>query len=229
MPLITSPRPPVASILDVATDTINHNLRRRLDLDLYIAATGLIYRILSYLGGTHTHFEYHWSHLWASLLNLVRFLASYSTDLLAQSSEPQALLELLLKTIALAIISGPAFLPDPGASDDLSYKLVEQASTLTKLKAAYKLADGGPIDILIIVAEHYQQLLVGEKEKGRLGRSAGPREVARVIREGFEGLELPELEGLGLWKPWREGEERIFVKRVARLAVEDARKWVDAL
>ena len=113
--------------------------------------------------------------------------------------------------------------------DDLSYKLVEQASTLTKLKTAYKLADGGPIDILIVVAEHYQQLLVGEKERGRLGRSAGPREVARVIREGFEGLQLPEVEGLGLWKPWREGEERGFVKRVARLAVEDARKWVGTL
>ena len=163
------------------------------------------------------------------MLNLVRFLVTYSTDLLAQNSDPQTLLEPLLKTVALAITSGPTFLPDPGALDDLSYKLVEQASTLTKLKIAYKLVDGGPVDILIVVAEHYQQLLVGEKERGRLGRSAGPKEVARVIREGYEGLQLPEVEGLGLWKPWREGEERGFAKRVARLAVEDARKWVGAL
>lgn len=63
-----------------------------------------------------------------------------------------------------------------------------------------------------------------------------------MIRTGLETLDLPREgeSGIGVggngsgnvsvfrgWAKWREGEERVFLKRVARAAVEDGRRVVD--
>jgi len=49
-----------------------------------------------------------------------------------------------------------------------------------------------------------------------------PREVSKVIREGYESLVLPEVEMKG-WDRWREGENKGVVKRWGRVVVEDVR------
>lgn len=71
-----------------------------------------------------------------------------------------------------------------------------------------------------------------------MGKTLSPREVGRVIRSGFETLRLPGGGGAGsgsgngraeswrTWEKWREGEEKGFLKRAARAAVEDARRVV---
>ncbi len=48
-----------------------------------------------------------------------------------------------------------------------------------------------------------------------------PREVGRVIRQGYETLQLPAIEGLERWTRWREGQERVMLKKAARVAVGD--------
>ena len=65
--------------------------------------------------------------------------------------------------------------------------------------------------------------------------------MGRLIRTGLETLDLPREgeSGIGVsgngngtvsvfrgWAKWREGEERAFLKRVARAAVEDGRRVV---
>ena len=47
-----------------------------------------------------------------------------------------------------------------------------------------------------------------------------------MIRQGYETLDLPATEGLERWGRFREAEERGMVKRVGRVAVEDARRLV---
>ena len=54
LPLVTTDRMPVSATLDICTDTISHNLRRRLDVHLFSLAIGLILRIVSYLGRSKT-------------------------------------------------------------------------------------------------------------------------------------------------------------------------------
>ena len=260
LPPTPSPRAPAAQILDVAVDTINHNLRRRLDLELYAAATHLIHRVLVCLVQNHIHLSYHWSLLWQSLLSLVRFLQTYAPDITAQATDPQILVSPLLKSLALAIAHGNAFLPDPAAYDDLFYKLVENAPILEKFKTAFRLSvapsasasasasTGGsgkpvqiavptnpaavsaasPIDVLIATASHFHAILEQEKGKGKLRLALSAREVNRVIREGYESLEVADVTAMGVeqFDLWREGEERGMVKRAGRLAVEDVRRLV---
>jgi hypothetical protein len=158
-------------------------------------------------------------------------MQSYAIDLQAQSAPPITLITPLLKIIALAISTGPSFLPDPAAYDDLFYKLVENADTLSKFKTLYNLSGtNSPIDVLISTARHFHTILEEEKSKGRLSRTLSPREVQRIVREGYESLAIEGLEGLGVseWEAWREGDEgnRGLMKRVGRTAVEDVRKLV---
>ncbi|MCJ1400273.1 hypothetical protein MMC11_003477 [Xylographa trunciseda] len=225
-------RPPAAHILDLAADALTHNLRRRLDIDLYAGSVALVHRLFCCLAQNRTPLAYHWPTLWQALLALLRFLATYAADLAAQPGAiVHALLGPLLRVLALAVLDGNAFLPDAAAYDDLVYKLVEHSASLDKLKSAYALADGSPVEVLRAVAAHYHGLLQTERGKGRVGKDLSPREVGRVIRGGYEGLVLPSGEGMGLenWERYREGEERGWVKRAGRVAVEDVRAWVRGL
>lgn len=135
-----------------------------------------------------------------------------------------------MRTVAFAVLSGASFLPNPTAYDDLFYKLVENGDTIGKFKSLYRLPDHSPIDVLLAVSTHYRSLLEAEKGKGKMGQNLSPREVSRLIRQGYEGLVLPEGDGMGLdeWQKYREGEERGMVKRVGRTAVEDVRTLVRA-
>ena len=54
------------------------------------------------------------------------------------------------------------------------------------------------------------------------------RDVNRVVRSGYESLEVSEMNGMGIesFEIWREGDERGLVKRVGRACVEDVRRVV---
>ncbi|MCJ1315581.1 hypothetical protein MMC15_000901 [Xylographa vitiligo] len=231
LPPTPHPRPPAAHILDLAADALTHNLRRRLDTDLYAGSLALVHRLFCCLAQNRTPLAYHWPVLWQALLSLLRFLTTYAADLAAQLSDPHVLLTPLLRVLGLALLSGSAFLPDAPAYDDLVYKLVENSAVLDKLQAAYALGEDSPVQVLRHVAAYYHGLLQTERGKGRVGKDLSPREVGRVIRGGYEGLVLPSGEGMGLesWEGYREGEERGWVKRAGRVAVEDVRGWVRGL
>lgn len=244
LPIISKPRPAAASILDIYIDTINHNLRRNLDLQLYISVVNSIHRFISYLTFTKTRLNYHWPLLWQTLLSFLRFLTNYSSTLTAQGAEMTLLIHPLLAALALAVLSGESFLPSTAAYDDLFYKLVEAGDWLDRFQKAFaghlapvqgtdgsaNPATGGdgaprsPIDVLAQVSSHYKRLVEEEKGKGKVGKHPSPREVSKVIKQGYETLSLPGMEGLDRWDRFREGDERTLLKRAARVAVDDARR-----
>lgn len=229
LPSTVSPRPAAAQILDITIDTLTHNLRRRLDIPLYIASVHLIHRLICCLVQTRTRFSYHWSLLWQTLFSLLRFTTIYASDLTSQATDITLLLTPFIFVFALSVTAGEAFLPDAASYDDLIYKLIESGDMLSKFKATYpqtQSSSSPPVNILIAVAEHYQALLEAERKKGRLSKNASPREVTKVIRMGYETLVLPPAEGLERWDKWREGDEKGLLKRIARIACEDARRGI---
>ena len=238
LPPTPAPRPLAAHVLDLAVDAINHNLRRRIDVDLYAAALDLILRLMVCLAQNHIRFPYHWPLLWQSLLSLLRLLQKFAADMnAAYSSEALAqLFTPLLNTLTLAVGRGSLFLPDNAAYDDLSYKLVEHHEMLINFKAAFPFvgtpASGSStavVDVLISTAAHFHGVLQSEKEKGKVRSTLSTKELHRIIRVGYESLEIPDVVSLGAenFEVWREGEHRSFMKRVARLAVDDVRRMMD--
>lgn len=171
---------------------------------------------------------YHWSELWRSLLSFIRFLTTYAKDIktLHQSSR---LIDDTVNLIALSLSTGETFLPDAAAYDDLFYKLVETGDILTKFRDAYDLSkqqSSSSIETLISVSSHYYELLQGD-EKGKVkSKNLSPREVSKVIKQGYETLSIQAKEGLDHWERFREADHKGVLKRVARCAVEDARVLV---
>ncbi|CAK7234635.1 hypothetical protein SBRCBS47491_009017 [Sporothrix bragantina] len=199
LPLVKTPRPLAASILDAMVDGITHNLRRRLDIGLYTLLVGILLRIVAHLSRTRTRLAYaHWSDLFRALLGLVRFLNTYAADLRGpvsstplsaststapstSSQQLDTLVDHVVNLLALSLSAGEAFLPTPAAYDDLFYKVVESGEVLTKFRDTYQLnthlgSGGRPtnsIDTLLSVNAHYKQLLAEGAKGGKGGRVKG--------------------------------------------------------
>ncbi|CAI6266348.1 unnamed protein product [Periconia digitata] len=223
LPLVKGERTATSVILDLMIDGINHNLRRRLDVEYYILCIGILLRILSFLSRTKTRIAYHWSELWRTLLSFFRFLTTYVDDIrsLRRSSE---LVDILVNLLAFALSSGENFLPDPASYDDLFYKLVETGDSLAKFRDAFGLSSSTSMQTLVNVSSHYQTLLEGGGDQAKAkNKILSPREVNNVIKQGYSTLSIEAEEGLDRWERFREVEYKIALKKIARAAIEDAK------
>ncbi|KAF2635013.1 DUF1741-domain-containing protein [Massarina eburnea CBS 473.64] len=225
LPLVKAERAPVSVIIDLVIDGINHNLRRKLDVDYYILCLGVLLRILSYLSRTKVRITYHWSEVWRTLLSFFRFLTTYVDDI-RSIHRSSAMVDLLVNVLALALSSGENFLPDPASYDDLFYKLVETGDSLAKFRDAFGLGSSTAMQTLVNVSAHYRALLDGGDGKAK-SKILSPREVNVVIKQGYETLSIEAGEGLDRWEGFREADFKILLKKIARAAIEDAKTLKD--
>lgn len=173
--------------------------------------------------GLMIRIAYHWSEMWRSLLAFVKFLTTYADDL-RTLSDIQRLVHDVVNLITLSLTQGEAFLHDSAAYDDLFYKLVESGESLRSLRDAYKLdksPSGSAIGTLIGVSTHYSEL-IKDATTGKT-KNLVPREVSKIIKQGYETLSIEAREGLDQWTPYREADHKVFLKHCARAAVADAR------
>ncbi|OAA80690.1 hypothetical protein LEL_00235 [Akanthomyces lecanii RCEF 1005] len=227
LPLVKGERVLACSLLDTMIDGINHNLRKRLDVALYTLCLGILLRVISYVSRSRTRLHYHWAEFFRSMLSLVRFLTTYTSDL-KDLPHMDTLVDHVVNLLALSLSAGEAFLPTPAAYDDLFYKVVESGEILTKFKQNYGLGKrvGSSIDTLINVSTHYKQLLTeggGKKKPSNLTTT----QVTDVIKQGYETLSIQAKEGLDSWDRYREADDRILLKNMARTTVADVRELVE--
>ncbi|KAI9931321.1 hypothetical protein ASPWEDRAFT_22825 [Aspergillus wentii DTO 134E9] len=266
LPLVAGDRVLATVIFDIVIDAISHNLRRRLDANLYSHSIAILLRLFTYLSMNKIRLAYHWSELWRTLLSLMRFLTTYASDL---SSNPHitTLTTSLVDLVAFCVSAGDTFLPDPASYDDLFYKLVETGPIIIKFRDVYALKSSttssskipnptastskdihvAAIDTLIAVSSHFYTLLFNPDQNadaatdspnpdGELAAPAplpaairknlSPREVHRIIKQGYDTLSIQPPEGLSAWTRWRETDWKSELKRAARCAVDDARQLV---
>ncbi|KAI9038931.1 ARMH3 family protein [Aspergillus affinis] len=257
LPIVTGDRVLATAIFDMMIDTISHNLRRRLDINLYSQAIAILLRLFTYLSMNKIRLNYHWSELWRTLLSLMRFLTTYVSDL-SGSPHIDTLATTLVDLIAFCVSTGDTFLPDPSSYDDLFYKLVETGPIISKFRDVYiakpsssttpastKAADPSTttkdvhvaaIDTLISVSTHFYTLLFNPDQSADAKSDApipatqkknlSPREVHRIIKQGYETLSIQSPDGLSAWTRYRETDWKPELKRAARCAVDDARQLV---
>ncbi|CAI7672643.1 unnamed protein product [Penicillium viridicatum] len=270
LPIVSGDRVLATVIFDIAIDTITHNLRRRLDVNIYSHTIAITLRLLTYLSKNKIRLTYHWSELWRTLLSLMRFLTTYASDL-TSNPKIQTLTTSLADLIAFCVSGGDTFLPDPASYDDLFYKLVETGPIIFKFRDAYALSrsnnagagvsasktpdaisqnelHSAAIDTLQSVSTHFYALLFHSEGADAAAVTAAaspkpdepapvalpsirkknlsPREVHRIIKQGYDTLSIQPPEGLSAWVKWREAEWKSELKRAARCAVDDARQLV---
>ncbi|KAI8934557.1 hypothetical protein NX059_008256 [Plenodomus lindquistii] len=223
LPLAKGNRTLATVVLDLMVDGINHNLRRRLDVDFYILCLGILLRTLSYISRTKVRIVYHWAELWRSLLAFIRFLVNYAEDIKSnyRTAEMNSLVTNLL---AFALSSGENFLPDTASYDDLFYKLVESGDILVKFRDVFDRSnEPDSMQTLIDVASHYQSLLESSKNGKPKGKHLSPQEVSNIIKQGYETLSIDASAGLDRTEKFREVDFKTLLKKIARAAVDDAK------
>ncbi|KAJ5988040.1 hypothetical protein N7481_003250 [Penicillium waksmanii] len=270
LPLVGGDRVLATVIFDIMIDTITHNLRRRLDVNLYCQAIAITLRLLSYLSTNKIRLNYHWSELWRTLLSLMRFLTTYANDL-TNNPKIHSLTSSLAELMAFCVSGGDTFLPDPSSYDDLFYKLVETGPVISKFRDLYypstpskSSTPAAPIttaqtqdsihvaavNTLLSVSTHFYALLFQSDGTEQAATAAvtpspkpdgepipvalpsikkknlSPREVHRIIKQGYDTLSIQPPEGLNAWIRWRETDWKGELKRAARCAVDDARHLV---
>ncbi|POS86129.1 hypothetical protein EPUL_001364 [Erysiphe pulchra] len=226
LPYVHGERTITASLFDTMLDGINHNLRRRLDVGLYILCIGVIYRMISYLYRSRIRLKYHWSELFRSLLSLVRFLTSYTADLKGLKNI-DILIDDLVNLLALSLCRGEAFLHSPVSYYDLFYKIVEMGEVLIKFRDNFGLEKRpkNSIDTLINVSTHYNQLLQGDGSE-RKRKNLTSTQVASVIKQGYQTLSIQAKDGLENCESYQEADMKVFLKQVARCAVADIKTYI---
>ncbi len=139
------------------------------------------------------------------------------------------LVDTLVEVLALALSMGEAFLPDAASYDDLFYKIFEFGDSLTKFRDAYELTkrpSSASMNILINVSSHYTRLL--EEQKGKGNKHMSPKEIRKIIRQGYETLSIEAKEGLDRGEKYREASHKALLKKVTRVAVKDLRNLLAA-
>ncbi|KAL9620671.1 MAG: hypothetical protein Q9160_004807 [Pyrenula sp. 1 TL-2023] len=225
LPVVSNLRTPASAVLDICTDTLSHNLRRQLDLELYGLVIGIILRVIVSLSHTKTRLQHHWPYLWGSLLSLIRFLTQYANGLSSLPNIKDDICTPLSKLVAFCLSAGDSFLLGTEAYDDLFYKLIETNTSFSKFRDAYDLqAAEHPIHTLISVSSHYHALL--KEQHGERRRHQSPLEVQSVIKQGYQTLNIESRVDFGQWEKWRESSRKPELKRMIRTVVEDAKKVI---
>ncbi|KAF4548238.1 Hypothetical protein D9617_30g011430 [Elsinoe fawcettii] len=222
LPVAKGERPYTAILLDIAMDCLNHNLRTKLDVNLYYSTIGLMTRLLSHLSRSRIRLNYHWPELWRSLLSFVRFLSQYK-DQLRAIADIEEVVHGLVSLTTLCLTQGESFLPDTASLDDLFYKVVESSDPLQRLRDGYDLSQSSVapnIDTLIGAGVHFTEAF---NKAGGNKKHVYPKDVMRIIKDGYETLSIEAKEGTDHWTPYREQDNKVQIKKITRIVVSDAK------
>ena len=174
----------------------------------------------------------HISTLTNSLVDLIAFCVSAGDSFLPDPSSYDDLFYKLVETGPIIVKFRDAYNLAPSSKSDTMHP-----SNKDKHVAA--------IDTLIAVSNHFHALLFHEEKGGDKNgdtkpeapdspapipasrkKNLSPREVHKMIKQGYDTLSIQPPDGLHAWTRWRESDWKTELKRSARFAVEDARLLV---
>ncbi|GET00373.1 UPF0668 protein C10orf76 homolog [Rhizophagus clarus] len=239
------PRPIVGVILDIVIGFINHNLRRKLQTDLYSMALGIIHRTLSYLKKNRVRLPYHWAELWHSLIGLLKFILSNIEHFQQDRASVNEVLLSAINIINLSITCGDTFFPDPFSYDNFFYEIVRAKETFeglnrivnktnfikpespTKSTFQKPASPSSQFDVLSninTICNHFHLKIEAWKLNNR-ARTITPEQVYSIISTNYDTLELVTPEKLDHYTPYSEIRHHgPLLRQVLRVIVEDFKK-----
>uniref|UniRef100_A0A8C5FD10 Armadillo-like helical domain-containing protein n=1 Tax=Gadus morhua TaxID=8049 RepID=A0A8C5FD10_GADMO len=127
-PLGTSP----PSLDDLMVEFIVTHMMKEFPMDLYMRCVQIIHKLICYQKKCRIRLHYTWRELWSALINLLKFLLSNETTLLAKHNIFHLAL-LVVNLFNMFITYGDTFLPTSNSYDELYYEVVRMHQVFDNL------------------------------------------------------------------------------------------------
>ncbi|KTW28519.1 hypothetical protein T552_01778 [Pneumocystis carinii B80] len=187
LPLIKSKRILLLAILDALISSLDHNLKRNLDIEKYILQVKILLNIISSLEKRKCRLEYHWKEVWKFLMHFIIFLSA-NAEILKQSSHIEELISILFNLVSLCITRGENFLLEFKDFEDLIYKLIQNGDIIRNFIKIYKV-NVPSAKTIHLVSEYYENLLNKYKS-----HELSSKKVMDIIKEGYGSFDLNLIE-----------------------------------
>uniref|UniRef100_A0A674I6Z5 Armadillo like helical domain containing 3 n=1 Tax=Terrapene triunguis TaxID=2587831 RepID=A0A674I6Z5_9SAUR len=125
-------RPLVCAVLDLMVEFIVTHMMKEFPMDLYVRCIQIVHKLLCYQKKCRVRLHYTWRELWSALINLLKFLMSNETVLLAKHNIFTVAL-LVVNLFNMFITYGDTFLPTPSSYDELYYEIIRMHQNFDNL------------------------------------------------------------------------------------------------
>ncbi|CAG8466983.1 2673_t:CDS:10 [Paraglomus brasilianum] len=238
LPYVNGPRPVASAIIDIMVSFVTHNMRRKLQFDLYSYALSIIHRIIAFLNKYQIRLAYHWVELWRALISLTKFIVT-NINQMENRDDIEDVLHSIIRILNMGITYGDTFLPDPPSYDNLFYEIVRSAEVFEQVTLKVNLQsserstmdskpqrsalDAKSIGISNIksICAHFSSK-IDEWKESRRAQSISPSQVLVIIKANYETLTLPTPGKLGYYTPYTEIPHQVaFLRQALRTVVDD--------
>nr|CAG6019250.1 unnamed protein product [Menidia menidia] len=231
-------RPLVCAVLDLMVEFIVTHMMKDFPMDLYLRCVQIIHKLLCYQKKCRIRLHYTWRELWSALINLLKFLLSNETTLLAKHNIFHLAL-LVVNLFNMFITYGDTFLPTSNSYDELYYEIVRMHQVFDNLycmvlrvstntgqwKEAASKVTHALVNIRAIV-NHFNPKIESYAAVNHISQLS-EEQVLEVVRSNYDTLTLKLQDGLDQFERYSEQpKEAAFFKELVRSISLNVRKNV---
>uniref|UniRef100_A0A7N8XG72 Armadillo like helical domain containing 3 n=1 Tax=Mastacembelus armatus TaxID=205130 RepID=A0A7N8XG72_9TELE len=207
-------------------------------MDLYLRCVQIIHKLLCYQKKCRIRLHYTWRELWSALINLLKFLLSNETTLLAKHNIFHLAL-LVVNLFNMFITYGDTFLPTSNSYDELYYEIVRMHQVFDNLycmvlrvstntgqwKEAASKVTHALVNVRAII-NHFNPKIESYAATNHISQLS-EEQVLEVVRSNYDTLTLKLQDGLDQFERYSEQpKEAAFFKELVRSISLNVRKNV---
>uniref|UniRef100_A0A674NR89 Armadillo like helical domain containing 3 n=1 Tax=Takifugu rubripes TaxID=31033 RepID=A0A674NR89_TAKRU len=241
-PTPTTPTTPLGttppSLDNLMVEFIVTHMMKDFPMDLYLRCVQIIHKLLCYQKKCRIRLHYTWRELWSALINLLKFLLSNETSLLAKHNIFHLAL-LVVNLFNMFITYGDTFLPTSNSYDELYYEIVRMHQVFDNLycmvlrvstntghwKEAASKVTHALVNVRAII-NHFNPKIESYAAVNHISQLS-EEQVLEVVRSNYDTLTLKLQDGLDQFERYSEQPKEVaFFKELVRSISLNVRKNV---
>uniref|UniRef100_A0A6Q2ZEF6 Armadillo-like helical domain-containing protein n=1 Tax=Esox lucius TaxID=8010 RepID=A0A6Q2ZEF6_ESOLU len=228
----------LSQCLDLMVEFVVTHMMKDFPMDLYMRCVQVIHKLICYQKKCRIRLHYTWRELWSALINLLKFLLSNETVLLAKHNIFHLAL-LVVNLFNMFITYGDTFLPTSNSYDELYYEIVRMHQVFDNLycmvlrvstnagqwKEPASKVTHSLVNVRAII-NHFNPKIESYAAVNHISQLSEDQ-VLEVVRSNYDTLTLKLQDGLDQYERYSEQpKEAAFFKDLVRSISLNVRKNV---